>query len=86
VRALLQCTPVDIGEIGSEIELADVIAEERGIDCFKPVIRELEAQSARARGDGPGYIEHARDALRLYREIGAHGHAARLAAELELPA
>ncbi len=47
-----------------------------------PELFELRAELAQHRGDAPGREQALRDALRLYREMGATGHAERLGREL----
>jgi tetratricopeptide (TPR) repeat protein len=47
-----------------------------------PELLELRAELAQHRGDTPGREQALREALRLYREMGATGHAERLGREL----
>ena len=49
---------------------------------LSPRILELRCRPAAALGDAPGADRALREALRLYRAIGATGHAARLGTEI----
>jgi hypothetical protein len=51
--------------------------------AFEPLIRVELAELARRRGDAHGRERELRRAQRLCAQIGATGHAARLAGELE---
>ena len=69
-------------EIEAALERADQLVEAIEGRALSPRILETRGRLAHALGDEPA-CEHAlRKALDLYREIGARGHAERLAAEL----
>jgi len=55
---------------------------ESGARVFEPAIAEARAELARVTGDEGARDRLRREALRLYQELGASGHAERLAAEL----
>jgi hypothetical protein len=65
------------------------LIEEFGARVYRPQICEERAELARLRGGDATYQRHLREAHRLYTEMGATGHAERLArelAELQTPA
>jgi hypothetical protein len=49
---------------------------------LSPFILEERAKLARSRGDAAGHERELRESHRLYREMGATGHADRLAPEV----
>ena len=53
--------------------------------ALSPRIQELRGRLAAAVGDAPSSDRTPREALDLYRAIGATGHAERLARELDFP-
>jgi hypothetical protein len=59
---------------------ANRLIEAHDIGGFRPQLRELEATLARREGRDDEAARLLAEALRLYREIGATGHAARLEA------
>ena len=61
---------------------ADAWLAETGARAFEPQILEALAELARAAGEGDAHDRLRCEALHLYREMGATGHAKRLAAEL----
>jgi hypothetical protein len=61
---------------------ADLVAE-TGARVYEPQIAEGRARLARSCGEAGASERHLRDAHRLYSEIGAGGHARRVAALLE---
>jgi ATP/maltotriose-dependent transcriptional regulator MalT len=61
---------------------AAALVEETGARVHTPQIAEARARLAKASGDAGAGERHLRDAHRLYTEIGATGHARRVAEEL----
>jgi len=57
------------------------LAEDAGMRVHLPQAVELRAEVAALRGDEAERARHLREAHRLYTEIGATGHATRLARE-----
>jgi class 3 adenylate cyclase len=66
----------------SQLARADEWLTETGARGFEPMILEARAELARVRGDEGARDRLRGEALRVYRELGASGHATRLAAEL----
>jgi len=66
------------------LERATRLVGETGRTGANPVLSEGRAELARIRGDDSACEQHLREAHRLYTEMGATGHARRLAAELGL--
>jgi hypothetical protein len=66
------------------LDRADVLVEETGDRGLGPQIVETRARLAGLLGDAAACQRGLRDAQRLYVEIGATGHAERLAKELGL--
>jgi tetratricopeptide (TPR) repeat protein len=75
--------PVSAGEAEAALRRAEDAIERCGCRVFSPRVVELRGRLAAARGDAAASRRLLRDALALDREIGATGHAARLARELE---
>jgi tetratricopeptide (TPR) repeat protein len=73
-------------EIVSALDAASVLAAEMNAKSFDPFIEEERAHLARAAGESDACHRHLREAHRLFAGIGATGHAARLARELNLEA
>jgi adenylate cyclase len=69
-------------EIESALDRARELAESTGCRLLSPRIVERRARLAAALGDANSSDRALREALELYRSIGATGHAARLSAEL----
>jgi adenylate cyclase len=69
-----------------EAALANCLSliEETGVRCYEPCVHEERARLAQLLGDTSSGERGLRDAQRLYVEIGAGGHAERLAEELGL--
>ncbi len=65
-------------------ERVSLRALQREFDLDDGVLDELRAELAHARGDAAGRERHLREAHRLYTEMGAAGHAERMAKELGL--
>jgi class 3 adenylate cyclase len=70
------------GEIESALERADHLVASIEGSALSPRILELRGRLAAAVGDAPSSDRTLREALDLYRGIGAAGHAERLAREL----
>jgi tetratricopeptide (TPR) repeat protein len=70
-------------EIESALERAEQLVEATGARVLSPRILELRGRLAAALGDAPASVRTLRRALDVYREIGAIGHAERLAWELD---
>jgi tetratricopeptide (TPR) repeat protein len=88
-RALL--APAAGGKDGAEtsatraLDRADALLAETGGVVARPMLRVLRAEVAEQRGDAAGREAALRDAHAHALAIGAHGHAARIAARLGLP-
>jgi hypothetical protein len=70
-------------EIESALERAEHLVASIEGSALSPRILELRGRLAAAVGDAPSSDRTLREALDLYRAIGATGHAERLARELE---
>jgi class 3 adenylate cyclase/tetratricopeptide (TPR) repeat protein len=82
-RALLAADDAGCAaEIERLVEQMAALAEETGMRLYAPQAIELRADLAGLRGDLAARDSHRREAQRLYAEMGATGHAARLAKEL----
>jgi hypothetical protein len=68
--------------VDAALARAAACVDESGARAFLPMIMEERAALARLRGDEAGRARELRHAHALYVEIGATGHAARLAREL----
>jgi class 3 adenylate cyclase/tetratricopeptide (TPR) repeat protein len=68
--------------IGAALERAVELIEEFGARVYRPQVCEERAELARLRGDDTTEKRHLREAHRLYFEMGATGHAKRVAREL----
>jgi len=68
----------------SALDAASALAEEMNARSFEPFICEERARLARAAEDSAAFERELREAHRLYAEMGATGHAERLARELGL--
>jgi class 3 adenylate cyclase/tetratricopeptide (TPR) repeat protein len=62
------------------------LAREKGAKAYEPLVHVELAELARQSGDEEGRERELREAHRLFSEIGASGHAERLAGELAMPA
>ena len=82
-RACLAEPAVDAGAAARALDRADVLAKETGARGFEPQILETRGRLASMRGEEAEAERQLREAQRLYGEIGASGHAERLARELE---
>jgi tetratricopeptide (TPR) repeat protein len=80
--ALLPNGVVPRAEIESALARAEQLVESIAARSLSPRILELRGRLAAAYGDAPAADRTLRQALQLYREIGASGHAERLAREL----
>jgi adenylate cyclase len=74
--------PAPVAEIETALDRAEELVERTGGRSLSPRILELRGRRAAARGDGKAADGLLREALELYRAIGATGHAARLARAL----
>jgi class 3 adenylate cyclase/tetratricopeptide (TPR) repeat protein len=70
-------------EIEAALDTASALAAEMDAKSFEPFIFEQRSRLARAAGDEETTRRHLRDAHRFFSEMGATGHAERLARELE---
>jgi adenylate cyclase len=70
-------------EAGALLDEVDSLIEETGSYVYAPASSELRSELAGAAGDAAGRERALRDALRLYTEMKAAGHAERIAARLE---
>ena len=59
---------------------------ETGAKAYEPLVHVELAELARQSDDQEGHERELRKAHRVFSEIGARGHAERLAAELAMPA
>ncbi len=81
-RALLSSNDAsDPDEIDTVVERAEAIRQETGVPFDGPALLEIRAELACLRGQDEQAIGHLREAHRLYTELGATGHAERLARE-----
>jgi hypothetical protein len=73
------------GRVKVEAAFARVaeLLRETGARVYAPQLAEARARVANAWGDVEAADRHLRDALALYREIGATGHARRVARDLD---
>ncbi len=69
-------------EIEAALDRTLELVEETGARVFVPEVHEERAELARLRGDDNTCERELREAHRLYTEMGATGHAERLAREL----
>jgi class 3 adenylate cyclase len=70
------------GEIAERVEQMASLAEESGMRLYTPQAVELRARLAELRGEEAEREHQLREAHQIYAEIGATGHARRLATEL----
>ena len=78
--------PAARAEIEAALARALELARDTGAKAFEPLVHVELAELARQSGDQEGRERELREAHRLFTEIGATGHAERLAAELAMPA
>jgi tetratricopeptide (TPR) repeat protein len=71
--------------IRAALDRALELIEASGARVYRPEVHEEHAELARLRGDEAARTRELRDAHRLYTEMGATGHAERLARELGAP-
>jgi tetratricopeptide (TPR) repeat protein len=76
------CDPGDAGDVEAFLDQAEAHLERTGFREPLPSLKEARARLAQRRGDEEGRDRHLREAWRLYTEMGATGHAERLAREL----
>jgi class 3 adenylate cyclase/tetratricopeptide (TPR) repeat protein len=75
--------PAARDEIEATLARADALIREKGARAWAPFVCEERARLAQCLGDAAAE-RHLREAHRLYTEMGATGHAKRLAPELDL--
>jgi tetratricopeptide (TPR) repeat protein len=71
-------------EIDAALQQAETGILHTGAEVYRPEIHELRAELAQLRADDDARERELREAHRLYEEMGATGHAGRLAGELGL--
>jgi adenylate cyclase len=82
-RALLRLEgPSSAAEVERALAQASGLIDETGARSRAPVVHELSAELARLRGDLTTRERELREARRLFTEMGAAGHAERLAREI----
>jgi hypothetical protein len=69
-------------EIDAFLRRAALLIQETGARSYEPFLHEVYAQLAGLAGEDASREQELRDANRLFTEMGASGHAARLANEL----
>jgi hypothetical protein len=69
-------------EIEATLERASALVRSTGARSYEPEILEVRSRLAGARSDAAACERLLREAQQLYAELGATGHAARLAREL----
>jgi hypothetical protein len=74
--------PAAAERVERELDAVEAAIEEVGIESHRPLLHERRAQLADVRGDHAGRERELREALRLYVEMVATGHAERLARQL----
>jgi len=70
------------GPIGAALDRTVELIDEVGARVYRPQVCEERAELALLRGDRAACTREQREALRLYTEMGATGHAERLEREL----
>jgi tetratricopeptide (TPR) repeat protein len=84
-RVLLAAGDPDLhDEVEETVERAEALCEETGIRVYLPPLLEVRAALAERRSNPQEVRRTLREAHRLYTEMGATGHAKRLAGELGL--
>jgi hypothetical protein len=68
-------------QIERDLDQAQALIEQTGYRIREPLLHERRAELARLDGDGARQERELREALRLYTEMGATGHAERVASE-----
>jgi hypothetical protein len=82
-RVLMQSDgPAARSAIEAELDRAEALIGESGARALAPLVLEERARLARLLGDEPCRERELREAHRLFAEMGATGHAERLAQEL----
>ena len=83
-RAILRVKGVAAAEeVEAALARAEELIEAIEFRMLTPHVHLVRADLARARGDETGREREVREARRLFTEMGAHGHAERLAQELD---
>jgi len=70
-------------EVEQTVERAEILCQETGMRVHLPALLEVRAALAERRGNPHEARGRLREAQRLYTEMGATGHAKRLASELD---
>ena len=74
--------PAAGARIDGELTRAVSMIDATGARTFLPHVHEIRARLAQRTGDGTSFERELREAHRLFAEIGAAGHAERIAKEL----
>ena len=81
-RAMIELSdPGQLGDVETHLDEIERRADEDGTHYFRAAHEECRAALARRREDEKGCLDHLREANRLYTEMGATGHAERVARE-----
>ncbi len=75
--------PEELSDAEAYLDEIEQLAVEAGTHYYRAPHQECRAALARRREDEEGSLHHLREAHRLYTEMGATGHAERVARELE---
>ena len=71
-------------QVEAELARAEVLIDATGSAIRRPSVHEVRAEAAELEGDADARRRHLREAHRLFTEMGATGHAERVARELGL--
>jgi hypothetical protein len=72
-----------IGEVDASLLEAEGLIERTGAEAWRPQVVHARSRLARLKGNETDHERHLREAHRLFVEMGATGHAERLAREME---
>jgi hypothetical protein len=81
-RVLIAEGAADTAAIDAALQRAEALVEETHARAYLPFIAEARAELTRVRGDAAGATRALAEAQRLFAEMGAKGHAERIAREL----
>jgi tetratricopeptide (TPR) repeat protein len=81
---VLSASQEDRADIDVVLERVALLIRETAATVFQPDLHEVRAEAARRFGDAASAERELREAHRLYAEMGATGHAERVARELEV--
>jgi len=81
-RVLIAEGATDTDAIDAALKRAEALVEETHARAYLPFVAEARAELARVRGDAAGATRALAEAQRLFTEMGAKGHAERVAALL----